>query len=196
MKELYLSDYTLNHSFQKLWTDCYNLDYSDTNYTEYNQYITENSFDTKFNHKIINDVINPEQQYTYTRKIRFYPDKQQKRLFKECFGTHRFIYNKTLEIIKSEDKPKLSLAYLRPKVMKSDKDLQDNELWLKRIPYDTRQLAIKTCINSVKSSLQLLKNGKIKKFKHKFLSSKEPTMIFNLDYRALKLDTMLYLLEG
>lgn len=37
-----------------------------------------------------------------TRKIRFFPDSDQKNFFNKCFGSTRYIYNKTLEQIKKE----------------------------------------------------------------------------------------------
>ena len=37
---------------------------------------------------------------TYTRKIRIYPSKNQIEFFNKCFGTHRYFYNQTLQLIK------------------------------------------------------------------------------------------------
>lgn len=77
--------------------------------------------------------------------------------------------------------------------MNSDKLMKktnDPESWLSYIPYDTRQLAIKNCIGSFKSSLALKKNGHIKQFKHKFLSRKKPAQVFYVDHRALKPDSI------
>ena len=113
------------------------------------------------------------------RKIRIYPNKEQRDLFLKCLGAHRFFYNKANEYIKNLKDPKeltksLSLINLRKKVMVSDKDLQLQDQWQKDIPYDTRQLAIKQLITSYKSSLALKKKGLIQSFDVAFLKKEEP----------------------
>ena len=126
---------------------------------------------------------------TYTRKIRFYPTVFQKKEFEKFFGANRYLYNKTISLFKNTDqKLSFNLATIRPLVMKNNKDLNinDKEIWLKDIPYDTRQLSIKNALSSIKSSLQLLKNKKIKYFNHKFKSKKDNKQNFYVDHRALK----------
>ncbi len=128
---------------------------------------------------------------TYCRKIRFYPTNEQIKYLKQFFGAHRYLYNKTISYIQNKDKSEklsLSLSIVRPKIMKNNKDLEDSdpEAWLKNIPYDTRQLAIKNALSSVKSSLELLKNKHITHFNHKFKSKKDNKQIFFVDHRALR----------
>ena len=131
----------------------------------------------------------------YTRKIRFYPTPFQKKEFEKFFGASRYLYNKTISLFQDKDKDKdknkkfsLSLANVRPLIMKNNKDIKDDdkESWLKEIPYDTRQLSIKNALSSIKSSIVLLKNKKIKYFKHKFKSKKDNRQCFYVDHRALK----------
>jgi len=129
----------------------------------------------------------------YTRKIRFYPTPFQKKEFEKFFGASRYLYNKTISLFQNKNQEQnkkfsLSLANIRPLVMKNNKDLNndDPEFWLKDIPYDTRQLSIKNAISSIKSSLELLKNKKIKYFKHNFKSKKNNKQVFYVDHRALK----------
>ena len=122
----------------------------------------------------------------YTRKIRFYPTNKQIDIFKNYFGTTRYLYNKTIDLYKTRDRTKpfsLTLPNVRPLIMKNNSDFNDNdpEIWLKNIPYDTRQLAIKSALSSIKSSLELLKNGHIKKFEHKFKSKNDKKQIFFVD---------------
>ena len=127
---------------------------------------------------------------TYSRKIRFYPTIAQKEIFKTFFGASRYLYNKTIDSFKNkkDESFSLSLSKTRSKIMKNNKDITDDdpELWLKDIPYDTRQLAIKNALSSIKSSFELLKNKKIKYFNHKYKSKKNNKQIFFIDHRAIK----------
>ena len=127
----------------------------------------------------------------YCRKIKIFPNKEQKVIFNKCFGATRYLYNKTISIYNNRDKTQpfsLSLPASRNKIMKSNKDLLDNdpEFWMKEIPYDTRQLAIKSAFSSIKSNFELLKKGLIKKFKLSFKSKKDKKQIFHVDHRAIK----------
>ena len=127
---------------------------------------------------------------TYSRKIRFYPTPVQKEIFKKFFSASRYLYNKTIDSFKNkkDEKFSLSLPKTRNKIMKNNKDItnDDPELWLKDIPYDTRQLAIKNALSSIKSSFELLKNKKIKYFNHKYKSKKNNKQTFFIDHRAIK----------
>ena len=126
---------------------------------------------------------------TYCRKIRIYPSTKQKEYFETFFGASRYIYNKTIDWKKkNNDEKSLSLSKIRPYIITSNKDLDDNhnEAWLKNIPYDTRQLSLKNALSSIKSSMSLLKNKSIKFFNHKFKSKKDKKQTFYIDHRALK----------
>lgn len=80
----------------------------------------------------------------------------------------------------------LYLAKLRNKVMHTDKELEEHEEWQRDIPFDTRQLAIKEAIGSYKSGLALLKNKRIKYFKHSFKRKKDRVQVFHVDKSAFK----------
>ena len=126
---------------------------------------------------------------TYCRKIRIYPSAKQKEYFETFFGASRYIYNKTIDWKKKNKEEKsLSLSKIRPYIIKSNKDLDNNynEAWLKNIPYDTRQLSLKNALSSIKSSIALLKNNHIQYFSHKFKSKKDKKQSFYIDHRALK----------
>jgi len=80
----------------------------------------------------------------------------------------------------------LSLPKLRPLLMKSDKDLDDNELWIKDTPYDTRQLVIKELIGNIKSAISNKRNGHIKHFNMEMRTKKNPKQVFHVDKNAIK----------
>jgi len=72
----------------------------------------------------------------------------------------------------------LTLPKLRPLVMKSDKDLKEDELWQKEIPYDTRQLGLKDLIGNFKSCITNKKRGNIDKFQVGFKSKRNLNQVF------------------
>ena len=96
----------------------------------------------------------------------------------------------------SNMKPKynvpLNLQYWRNIIIKKNEELDDNELWLSEIPYDTRQLAIKNLLANYKSCISNLKNGNIKGFDIKYKSRKHKNQFFMIDHRALKNDRVLF----
>ncbi len=136
----------------------------------------------KFLHPDVMDIENVK----YTRKIRIYPNKDQRDLFEKCFNGHRFFYNKTVRYINDNENVNLSLITIRPLVMNNDKKLKTDEKWQKEIPNDTRQLAISEAITAFKSSHALLKKGIIKHFKVSYKSKKMPVSNFHITKKALK----------
>jgi putative transposase len=92
--------------------------------------------------------------------------------------------------IKGFSYPCLSLPTLRKSILKSDKDLSDDEQWQKYVPYDTRQLAIKELIGAFKSSLALKRGNHITSFDIGFKSKKNPRQTFHVDKGALDLGTL------
>ena len=127
----------------------------------------------------------------YSRKIRIYPTLEQKIFFEKCFGANRYIYNKTIHYfnnLNENEKKSYSLSKVRPLIMKNNKDLQDDdpECWLKSIPYDTRQLSIKSAISGIKGCFEQIKKGLIKKFNLSFKSKRNKRQIFHIDHRAIK----------
>jgi len=88
--------------------------------------------------------------------------------------------------LKNKLKFKTTTSYisLRKQILTSDKDLKEDEKWQKNIPYDTRQLAIKSLCANLKSALANKKNGNIKSFSLSFKSKKDVRQVFFCDYRA------------
>lgn len=82
----------------------------------------------------------------------------------------------------------LSLSTLRPLIMKNDKDFKndDDEKWQKNIPYDTRQLSLKSLLGNYKACITNKKRGNIEKFQLGFKSKKDPNHVFFINKKALK----------
>jgi putative transposase len=81
---------------------------------------------------------------------------------------------------------KINLQGLRKEVMIPDKQLSDDYDWLKDVPYDTRQLAIKDFCSAYKAIMTNRKRGNINNFYMRFKSKKNPTQIFHINKNALK----------
>ena len=128
----------------------------------------------------------------FCRKIRFYPNKEQKQFLEKCVGTSRYFYNKSVAYLNEHGiDGLLSLPKLRPLVLVNDKDIPiDSPItWQKEIPYDIRQGAIADAITAFKSSLTLLKQGHIKHFKVSFRSKKKATSeSFRVNKSALNVE--------
>jgi putative transposase len=121
-----------------------------------------------------------------TRKVRIYPNLEQKKLFSKCFGAHRYFYNKAIEQF-SKTKKVESFITVRNQVIVSNKDLTqaDKNLWMEDIPYDTRQLAVKVAITARKAALSNLRNGNIEHFKMRYISKKTSNNVFYINKKAL-----------
>ncbi len=80
---------------------------------------------------------------------------------------------------------KVNLPYLRKATMQSDKDLPPELIWLKDVPYDTRQLAIKDFCTAYKAAISNFKAQNINHFEFSYKSKRKPTQIFHIDKRAI-----------
>ena len=128
-----------------------------------------------------------EEESTRTRKVRFYPNKEQREYFEKCFNTHRYFYNKAVEHAKINKIA--SHITIRNALPISNSELEHE--WMIDIPYDTRQLAIKNFVGSYKASLALLKKGYIKKFEFEFLTKKRSD-VFYVNKKALTNDYKIF----
>lgn len=80
----------------------------------------------------------------------------------------------------------LNFIDLRNKIIKTNKTLSEDEMWLTDIPFDTRQAVIRNLIGNYKSVFSNMKNGNINHFKMRFKSKKASTQVFYIDHRAIK----------
>lgn len=174
--------------------------------------------------------ITDQEKVCYTRKIRFYPNKQQLKLFNKCIGTSRFVYNNGVKYLNDlfDSKKKyfnllnkngcifnyekdqcckptnksyfcekhknkkikwnlpLTLPSLRKKVLVNNKNLKENELWQAEIPYDTRQLILKSLIGNIKACITNLKKNNITHFKLRFKNKKNKDQVFYCNKKSMK----------
>lgn len=122
-----------------------------------------------------------EGEATRTRKIRIYPNQEQVKLFDKCFYTHRYFYNKAVAYTKKHRTT--SFITIRDNLLIGNSKLSNK--WMAQVPYDTRQLAVKSFTAAYKSALALLKKGHIKHFELKFLTKKDRSDVFYVNKRAL-----------
>jgi transposase len=154
---------------------------------------------TSNNNQIINIITKDVD--LITRKIRIYPNKRQIKLFTECLNCRRFIANEAISLLNSRIpdtkeyvKDKFKEFYeifnhikLRNLIGIKDERITPEKEWLKRIPYATRDLAIKSVISMYNSAITNLKRGNIKKYKIDLISKKENIQIFDVDSEALNI---------
>lgn len=158
--------------------------------------LTRNSLKTSLKLLQSSQLDTMEEEATQiTRKIRIYPNPEQKKLFKKCSDSHRYFYNKAIEQFnkneKIEDEEEKSRANtffsVRNEVVINNCDLseEDNNMWMKEVPYDTRQLAVKTAISARESAFANLHNNNITHFKMKFINKKTSNNVFYINKKAL-----------
>jgi putative transposase len=124
-------------------------------------------------------------QLAYCRKVRFYPTQEHKALLEKCFGATRYLTNKALDCIKQGQFSATSNAIsLRNNLRYQDKYLEEQEMWLKDIPYDTRDCAIRQLASNFKTIFSQLKKKLISHFSMSFKSKKNPTQVCFVNKKA------------
>lgn len=94
-----------------------------------------------------------------SRKIRVYPNKEQKAILSNWFGASRFAYNKTVEFLKHPD------TKAQWKSIKTDL-LHSMPEWSKEVPYQIKSVAIRDCCQAVSAAKKKFKQtGKFNEVK-------------------------------
>ena len=124
-----------------------------------------------------------EEENIICRKIRIYPDKDQKRIFKNWIGTSRYVYNRSLNAVNEGEK--INFYKLRNKYVIA----KDNPLikdWELETPKDIRAEAINDMVKAHKTAFSNLKSNNINHFKVRFRSKKQESSIA-IPHTAFKL---------
>ena len=129
------------------------------------------------------DTMEEESIGQITRKVRIYPNKEQKKLFKKCFGAHNYFYNKAVETLQTNYKQ--NIQSFRKQFIPRDTELTQENIWMKEVPLDTREEAAKKALHAQKTGFSQLKSGITKFFKLKFRSKKRSSPIFYVAKKAL-----------
>ena len=94
-----------------------------------------------------------------SRKIRIYPNKEQKTILSNWFGASRFAYNKTVEFLKQPD------TKAQWKAIKTDL-LHSMPEWSEEVPYQIKSVAIRDCCQAVSNAKKKFKQtGKFNEVK-------------------------------
>ena len=97
-----------------------------------------------------------------SRKIRIYPDRQQKATLKLWFDAARFTYNHTIELLNSDGAPKASWLGVKKDILTRLPD------WTKPVPYEVKSNAVRDAclaVSAVKKFNKQLKADKDKWFR-------------------------------
>ena len=115
-----------------------------------------------------------------TRKIRIYPNQNQKQILKQWLGASRYVYNKALAAVKSGEcrynTYELRDRFVTGKPTKGDPNYNVKP-WLLKIPKDIRAGAVRDLVKGFTTNVKLFKAGKISRFEMRFRTRKKETSI-------------------
>ena len=79
---------------------------------------------------------------------------------------------------------------IRDAIITPDDQLDEENIWQKDVPYDTRQFAIDQCMAAYKSCFALKQNGHIQSFDVSFKTKKGVNHIFQINKNAIDFETL------
>ena len=85
------------------------------------------------------------------RKIRIYPNKTQSNKRKNWFGTSRYVYNQSLNYVRTKENKELNFYQLRDRFVTAKNNSKLKE-WELLTPKDVRAGAIKDMVNAYKTA--------------------------------------------
>ena len=129
---------------------------------------------------------------TYTRKIRFYPNTQQKELFWKSIDCTRYLWNRGVQYVRTNKGPYNHIT-LRKACMLLDEELVLPEnvhlLWQKDTPSETRRSVFRQMESNIKTCFTLLKTHHINHFQLQFKTKKARVHTFAVCKTSFNLKT-------
>ena len=127
---------------------------------------------------------------TKSRKIRIYPTKQQKHLFRQWFGVSRKIYNAAVSRYNEKDRKRISWMDMAKDIF-SEMDYD----YVKVVPYQIKKIAVKDCYQAlVNGCRKTKKTGET--FKLSFRTRKNPKQSCYIPKQALKKEGIYHTIAG
>lgn len=171
------SDKFFNDIFENLWfpidTDCVDLNFSSFRgffKTMLNSWFSNNkayinkdllSFLSSSSQGFNVRFTDSDQTILRTRKIRVYPNKEQKHILNKWFGCARFVYNQTVDYLKQPNTKSLWMSVKKPIIDALPE-------WSKEVPYQIKSVAIRDCCYAVSDAKIKCKNtGKFHKVRYR-----------------------------
>jgi len=125
---------------------------------------------------------------TKSKKIRLFPDAEQRQILRQWFGTARFTYNKTINILNTTD-TKANWKGIKTGILH---DLPD---WAKETPYQIKSVAVRdACIAVRAAKKKAKKTGK--KQSVSFKSKRQPSDSLFIPKSAIKPKGIYYTILG
>ena len=123
------------------------------------------------------DCTDSENTGLRSRKIRIYPDFEQRKILRHWFGVSRYVYNKTIEYLK---KPDTKANWMEIKLWL----LKDLPEWCDGVPFQVKAIAVRDACQAVKNAKVKWKRER-KYSEVKFRSRKSPSQTIFIPKSAM-----------
>lgn len=127
---------------------------------------------------------------TKSRRIRIYPTKEQKTLFKQWFGVSRKVYNASVEFYNREDKDTVNWMEVANRILGGM-----TEDYVRRVPYQIKKIAVKDCYNAFMNGCRKAKKTG-EGFELSFRTRKDPKQTCYIPKSALLDEGIYYRIAG
>ena len=127
---------------------------------------------------------------TKSRKIRIYPTKEQRNLFKRWFGISRKFYNESVAFYSPKEKDNINWMELTNRLT-----AKLTEDYVKVVPYQIKKIAVKDCYNAYLNGCRKFKKTG-EPFDLKYRIRKDPYQSCYIPKSALKENGIYYTISG